>query len=86
MRIYDLRDKEVVNVKDCKVLGCVVDVDFDSCTGCILALIVPGPGRICGVFGRDMEYVIPWKRVKCIGPDVILVDIVVEECFVKCKL
>lgn len=86
MRIYDLRDKEVVNVKDCKVLGCVVDVDFDSCTGCILALIVPGPGRICGVFGRDMEYVIPWKRVKCIGPDVILVDIAVEECYVKCKL
>lgn len=86
MRIYDLRDKEVVNVKDCKVLGCVVDIDFDSCTGCILALIVPGPGRICGVFGRDMEYVIPWKRVKCIGPDVILVDINVDDCYVKCKL
>lgn len=86
MRIYDLKDKDVVNVKDCKVLGCVVDVDFDSCTGCILSLIVPGPGRICGVFGRDMEYVIPWKCVKCIGPDVVLVDIRADDCFVKCKL
>ena len=29
MRIYDLKQKEVINVKDCKRLGYVGDVDFD---------------------------------------------------------
>ena len=44
MRIYDLKQKEVINVKDCRRLGYVGDVDFDMKTGCMLALIVPGPG------------------------------------------
>ena len=52
MRICDLKNKEVINVCDCKSLGCVVDIDFDECSGCITALIVPGPCRICGIFGR----------------------------------
>ena len=51
MRIYDLKQKEVINVKTCKRLGFVGDVDFDMETGCLLALIVPGPGCICGFFG-----------------------------------
>ena len=41
MRIYDLKQKEVINVKTCKRLGFVGDVDFDMETGCLLALIVP---------------------------------------------
>ena len=56
MRIYDLKQKEVINVKDCRRLGYVGDVDFDMKTGCMLALIVPGPGCICGFLdGRDMK-------------------------------
>ena len=51
MRIYDLKQKEVINVKTCKRLGFVGDVDFDMETGCLLALIVPGPGCICGFLG-----------------------------------
>ena len=46
MRIYDLKQKEVINVKDCRRLGYVGDVDFDMKTGCMLALIVPGTGCI----------------------------------------
>ena len=37
MRIYDLKQKEVINVKTCKRLGFVGDVDFDMETGCLLA-------------------------------------------------
>ena len=33
MRICELREKEVINTCDCKVLGCVVDIDFDLCSG-----------------------------------------------------
>lgn len=84
MRVCDLRNKQVINACDCKILGCVTDIDFDTCTGCICSIIVPGPGRLCGLFGRDIEYVIPFKCVRCIGPDVILVDVCVENITSKC--
>lgn len=84
MRVCDLRNKQVINTCDCKMLGCVIDVDFDKCSGQILALIVPGPGKLCGLFGRDTEYVIPFKCVCGIGPDVILVEVNVEKVIQKC--
>ena len=49
MRIYELRQKEVINQRDCKRLGHVADVDIDICTGCIINIIVPGRGRVCGL-------------------------------------
>jgi YlmC/YmxH family sporulation protein len=84
MRICDLRNKQVINATDCRILGFVADVDFDQCTGCILAIIVPGPCRFCGFLGHEIEYVIPYKCVRCMGPDVILVDVCVEKITNKC--
>ena len=75
MRIYDLKQKEVINVKDRRRLGYVGDVDFDMKTGCMLALIVPGPGCICGFLGREKEYVIPFCDICQVGSDIILVDV-----------
>ena len=80
MRICDLRQKEVINICTCRSLGCVNDADIDSCTGCVVALIVPGPGKLCSFLGRDTEYIIPWKCVKQIGNDIILVEIDEDEC------
>ena len=73
MRLCELREKEVINVCDCKRLGCVVDVDIDIKDGRVLAIIIPGPGKICGFLGTDCEFVIPWHCIKKIGPDIILV-------------
>lgn len=84
MRICDLKDKEVVNTKDGRILGCVFDVDFDMKTGCILAIVVPGPPRIWGFFGHDIDYVIPFKCICCVGPDTILVCVDVDDIIVKC--
>lgn len=75
MRVCDLHNKQVINTCDCKILGCVIDIDFDECSGCIKALIVPGPGRLCGLFGRDIEYIIPFPCVRGIGPDAVLVEV-----------
>ena len=41
MRISELKQKEVINAKDCKRLGFVGDVDFDMKNGCMVAIIVP---------------------------------------------
>lgn len=74
MRLCNLKEKEVVNIRDCCCLGRVCDVDIDCKDGCILALIVPGPAKFC-FFGFECEFIIPWKCVRQIGPDIILVDI-----------
>ena len=71
MRICELHNKQVINTCDCKILGCVADVEFNECTGCIQSLIVPGPGKLFCLFGREIEYVIPFSCVRCIGPDAI---------------
>ena len=44
MRICELKQKEVINICTCRTLGCPVDVEFNCETGCITALVVPGPG------------------------------------------
>ena len=73
-RMYDLRQKEIVNIGDGARYGFVSDMEFSTDEGKITALIVPGPGRVLGVFGRDQEYRIPWERINKIGDDIILVD------------
>ena len=75
MRLCELKQKEIINTCTCRSLGCPIDVEFDCVTGRITALVVPGPGRFFCFFGRESEYVIPWKCICQIGEDIILVEI-----------
>ncbi len=84
MRICDLKDKEVINSTDCKILGFVGDVDIDIYTGRINAIIVPGPCKIFNIIGRDNEYVIPYECICKVGPDIILVNVCEEK--VLCRI
>ena len=84
MRICDLREKEVINVCDGERLGYVEDMIFDLCKGCISHIIVPGPCKFFGIFGREEEVVIELSCIRQIGADVILVDISVERAKKKC--
>lgn len=84
MRICELREKEVINQCDCKRLGFVGDIEFDICTGCVTAIIVPGEPKLCGLFGRDTEFVIPFKCVVQIGGEIILVKVKEEDVLKKC--
>jgi len=72
--MYDLRQKEVINTKDGTRFGFVSDMEIDIQEGKVRALVVPGPGRVLGVFGRDQEYRIPWDKIIKIGEDVIVVE------------
>lgn len=71
----DFRQKEVINVRDGKRLGVIVDMEFDLQTGRITAIVVPGPTRWLGFLKGDQDLVIPWDNIKKIGDDVILVDV-----------
>ena len=73
-RMVELRYKEVINICDGCRLGFVGDVEVLIPEGRVTALIVPGPCRFFGLFGRGEEYYIPWDCIKQIGDDIILVD------------
>ena len=71
----DFRKKEVINITDATRLGYVQDVCADLESGTITSIIVPGSNRIMGMFSGGNEIVIDWHKIKCIGDDVILVEI-----------
>lgn len=74
VKVSEIKQKEVINLNDGRKLGVVYDVEIDMDKGCIDAIIIPGTGRILGIFSRDSDIVINWDNIKKIGVDVILVD------------
>lgn len=71
----DFRHKEVININDGKRLGFVQDVCADLESGRITSIIVPGSRKFMSVFSKDDDIIIEWDKIKCIGEDIILVDI-----------
>lgn len=55
--------------------GFVQDVCADLESGNITSIIVPGSNKLLSVFSNNNDIVIPWQQIKCIGDDVILVEI-----------
>jgi len=73
-RITDLRDKEIIDIRDGGRYGYVGDVEVDLESGRVLALVVPGRLRFFGLLGREPDRIFPWESVKRFGADIILVD------------
>lgn len=72
----DFKHKEVVNITNGKRLGYVQDVCADLETGKITSIIVPGgTNKILNFFSSNNDIIIEWKKIKCIGEDLILVEI-----------
>ena len=73
-RFQELRSKEVIDLGDGKRLGFVCDVEIDTGTGRIIAIVVPGPKGFGGLFGKPEDCVIPWSSIVRMGDDIIIVD------------
>lgn len=74
MLFSELKCKDVINIRDCKKLGRVSDLEFDECSGCIRKIIIPG-GKMLSFLNCEPDIVIPYKDIRQIGPDIILVDL-----------
>ncbi|MDR0949193.1 MAG: YlmC/YmxH family sporulation protein [Lachnospiraceae bacterium] len=75
MTFSELKSKDVINIKDCKRLGRVSDLEFDACNGCIQSVLIPGGGKLASFLHCEPEIIIPFHDIRQIGPDIILVDI-----------
>ena len=58
-----------------KGFGLVQDVCADLGTGKITSIIVPGSNKFMNIFSQNNDIEIPWQNIKCIGDDLILVEI-----------
>ncbi len=80
IKFSDLQCKEVICVSDGRRLGFVSDVQIEMPEGRVCAVLVPGPCRVLGLWGRHDDFCIPWGCIKKVGPDIILVDAKPDEC------
>ena len=73
-RIAELRNKQVVCVKDGCILGYISDIELDIKNGNLKAIIIFGRPRFFGVFGKAEDIVIPWEKISVIGDETVLVN------------
>ena len=66
--------KEVINLCDGCRLGCVGDLDVQVPEGTVKGIIVFGPCRFFGLFGRGEDFYVPWDCIQKFGDDIILID------------
>jgi len=79
-RICDIKQKEVINVKDGMKLGNISDIELNLADGRIEKLIVSAASfKAFHILNRDTEYHIKWEQVKRIGNKIVLVDIDTEQ-------
>lgn len=75
MKFTELKTKEVIDCKDGRRLGFVVDLSFDPRDGCIKEIIVPTYRNGFDCFRKPKVFCIPYRDIIKIGPDLILVRI-----------
>ena len=81
MSFSEMREKDVVNIRDGRNLGKPIDLILNE-NACIQSLVVPGEGGgFLGLFRSNREGIaIDWQNVRRIGDDVILVDLEPGKC------
>ena len=78
-RFQELRRKEVINQRNGFRIGFVDDLEINTESADLRALIIFGRCRFFGIFGREDDFVIPWQNIKLIGEDTILVKLTPQE-------
>ena len=79
-RITDMHDKEVINISDGTRLGYVDDLEVDTCSAQLTALVISGRNRLFGILGREPDIVVQWKDIEVVGEETILVNFICSPC------
>ncbi len=75
MLFSELKCKDVINMRDCKKLGRISDLEFDQCSGHICKVFIHNGGKLLNFLCTEPDICIPYRDIKQIGPDIIIVDI-----------
>lgn len=72
MRLSELQDKDIINIRDGKKIGSIIDVNIDE-EGEMKSLVVEESKFV--LFNSKNEMEVMWEQIEKIGEDVILVKI-----------
>ena len=74
MRISDIMEKEIINVKNGKKLGFITDIDLDVDNGKVSSFSITGSSGNFFSRGAEIDTVF-WRDILRIGCDTIIVSI-----------
>ena len=74
MRISDMMEKEIINVKNGKKLGFITDIDLDVENGKVSSFSITGSSGNFFSRGAEIDTVF-WRDILRIGCDTIIVSI-----------
>ena len=74
MRISDIMEKEIINVKNGKKLGFITDIDLDVENGKVSSFSITGSSGNFFTRGAEIDTVF-WRDILRIGCDTIIVSI-----------
>lgn len=72
--LAELRNKEIINIKNGARMGYVDDVEFDTDDSMIKSFIVYGRTRFLGLFGREDDIILTCDDIEIIGVDTVLIS------------
>ena len=72
--LSEIRNKEVINIKNGARLGYVDDIEFETETASVKSFIVYGRTRFWGFFGREDDLIITCDEIEVVGVDTILIS------------
>ena len=75
MKLSELQKKDIVNIKDGKKIGRIIDVEFDPNNGYVIKFVIESTHFIKNLFSSNEELTIKFTQIKKMGEDVILIDI-----------
>ncbi len=71
--MYEMGDKEVINLHDGVRLGYITDAEIDINTGQVVCFIIEGRRKFFGLMGKEPDISIKWEDIEKIGEDLILI-------------
>ena len=71
--LSELKRKEVIDILSGEKLGFVDDIEINTESATVVALVVYGSPRVFGLFGRDDDIVVQCDEIAVIGRDTILI-------------
>ena len=75
MKLSELQRKDIINIKDGKKIGKIVDVEFDINSGYMIHFVIEKAHFVRNLFSNTEELNIKFTQIKKLGEDVILIDI-----------
>ena len=74
MKLSELQKKDIVNIEDGKIVGKIIDVEFDVSSGYMKHFVIERTNFVRSIFSSVDEMCISYNQIKKMGEDVILIE------------